>query len=82
MSILPKFDQFVEVFSRGIEDAPHIAATGISRPHGIGPAGSGHGFSRFIGKLDDDLSFRIESVHMARLVILEIRDKPDTVEPN
>jgi len=82
MSILPKFDEFIEVRRRNSQNSFHIAAARIPGPHGIVSIRQRNISLRYVVEFQDDLNLRIESMHMTGLVIFEICDKPDAIEPN
>ena len=67
---------------RYLQDVLYIAAARISGPYSIASIRTRNLLLRFVAEFHHDFSLRIESMHVAGLMILKVRDKPNTIEPN
>ena len=64
------------------QDVLHIAAARIAGPYSIASIRPRNLFLRFDVEFHDNFSLRIESMHVAGLMIFRVRDKPYAIEPN
>src|ERR1035437_5892007 len=80
MYVLPKCNEFAEVLRHDPQYVLHIAPFGTSRPCSVPSISQ---CNRFVSltKFHDGLRLRLESMHMAGLVVLRICEEANAVEP-
>ena len=67
---------------RNQQDVLHIAPARVSWSYRIAPIRPRNLAHGSIAKLHDYFNLCIKSVHMARIMIFRIRNKPNPIEPN
>jgi hypothetical protein len=81
MRFSPKLNELIEILGRRLQDVLHIAATRIAGPYRVVPICQSNFSVGPIAKFHNYFRLRIESMHMARLMIFRIREKPNAIEP-
>src|ERR1035437_6023354 len=71
MCFPPKLDELVEMLCRYLQDVLYIAAARISGPYSIASIRTRNLLLRFVAEFHHDFSLRIESMHVAGLMILK-----------
>jgi hypothetical protein len=82
MCFPPKLDELIEMLGRRPQNMLHIAATRIARPYRVIPIRQSNLSAMPFTKFHDYFGLCIESVHMARIMIFRICNKPNPIEPN
>jgi hypothetical protein len=80
MSVLPKGNEFIEVLGYNPQHVPHIVTPSITRSHRVHSIHERHNSLR-PAKLRNHFCLRVEPVHVARLVIVRIREETNAIEP-
>jgi len=65
-----------------LQNMPHITAARIAGAHGVGSIRACYLLLKPLAEFYDDLNLGIESMHVARLMIFGVSDKPDAIETN
>jgi hypothetical protein len=78
MMLLPKKNQFVEMPGGRSQYMAHIRLASVARPDGVCSVGERD--PAVWAKIDDHFYVRIETMHVAQLVVHRVGRKPDAIE--